>query len=734
MRKNELRQLRALNATPQMMEKAKLYDSVADSRFNHKTGKFEPYTRKEYKYDQMIRVQNLNGYIKISVFLRKWMEKGIKTPRYEIFVNAEGSEWITRELDKNGEENCWREAMVKNLEDVCISMWVNQKERTFANRDAKDTLNRLEIRGINSSLTMLRRLDKWQQQALDEKTKLKEQKEQEPWDKDMAMVPKIISSFEEWMRKETPDQYYIFYEYKRNQKVGFCSRCHKYVPINQPRHQKGTKCPHCKIKAKFMSSGKIKTLSTVGYGEIIQKIDGGIVIRRFKQSQYYKGQDYINPDIYTMELERDLIFNDGTHKKYSWESYKNKLIRWIPERYPLAYSHVETKLYKRNISRIDSPIIKYSAILLWDKLPGATERYLEKERKHPVIEMLARIGMFQLAKSLYGFGDWQLEEQEDIWLDEKCTELHKILGIDKSRLKRLKAMDGGTIALQWMQIEKGIDTIWPDEMIHDFDNEEIYPYCIEDMRISISYAKAYNYLKKQSKLSGDSLYQTYNTWADYLNMAEQLKMNISLSQINRPKDLKAAHNECILLRESKSMEKQAKQIEKKWKKVNSQLAKLKKFEYKNGDYQIVVPEKVVDIVREGTILKHCVHTCDYYFDRIQRDESYLFFLRHSSNPDVPWYTLEVEPSGNIRQKRTTGDNQNADFQEAVEFLKKWQKYYQKQLTKEEKKLGEKANEARLKNYAELRKKGNKVWHGKLAGQLLADVLEADFMEVSENVG
>ena len=95
---------------------------------------------------------------------------------------------------------------------------------------------------------------------------------------------------------------------------------------------------------------------------------------------------------------------------------------------------------------------------------------------------------------------------------------------------------------------------------------------------------------------------------------------------------------------------------------------------------------------------------------------------------MPWYTLEVEPSGNIRQKRTTGDNQNPDFDKALGFLKKWQKFFKKQLTEEEKELGKKADKLRKENYAELRKNGNKVWHGKLAGQLLADVLEADFME------
>lgn len=95
---------------------------------------------------------------------------------------------------------------------------------------------------------------------------------------------------------------------------------------------------------------------------------------------------------------------------------------------------------------------------------------------------------------------------------------------------------------------------------------------------------------------------------------------------------------------------------------------------------------------------------------------------------MPWYTLEVEPSGNIRQKRTTGDKQNKDFEKAVPFLKKWQQYFKEKLTKEEKELGEMSNILRKKEYRKLREDGNKVWHGPLAGKLLADVLEADFME------
>lgn len=227
--------------------------------------------------------------------------------------------------------------------------------------------------------------------------------------------------------------------------------------------------------------------------------------------------------------------------------------------------------------------------------------------------------------------------------------------------------------------------------------------------------------------AGRALHLIEDTWRDYLNMAEKAKMDVSNERIWKPKDLQAAHNEVVFILQQGEMEKEAEELEKKWPKVNGNLPKLKKFEYADKDFAVLAPENILDIVKEGRILQHCVHTCDFYFDRIQRDETYLFFLRRAEHKDIPWYTLEVEAGGNIRQKRTTGDNQNKDFDEAVPFLKKWQKIFVKRLSKEEKEAGKKADQARIQEYEELRKNENRVWHGKLAGQLLADVLEADFM-------
>lgn len=727
MQKSILRSLRSLPATKQMMEKAK------------ETVKREDYcgypprkrTFIEPRYEQLARVQELSGYIKVAIFLTEWMKKGIRTPRYEVFVDKENGVFITRELDEKGTEKAWRESMVKNLEGVCVrTYWRGWRETpTFISRDGRDTLGRLMLKNDDGEKG-LNRLDRWQQEQINRNRMEMERKEQEPWDKDMKLIPKLPDGFEEWMRKEVCRETFIFYTYDRKgAKEGYCSRCKKRVPIKEPRHGKGTKCPSCKKPAIFKADSKIQTLLVNSYdAEILQKIPGGIVIRGYSQSQSYRGKNYESPGIFTREGSRLLIMDDGTVKRYLWTNYKNRFMRWVPDKeytpYRTYYWSSRIKLYKRNLKTVKktTKILQRSAAELWEDLPVPLSSYLAIEQGNPAVEMLAKIGMFRMAEEIIR------ESYNKGLIKQDETELPKMLRVDKARLKRLKEMDAGIGELRWMQMEKMANTIWPDEMIKDLGREGIKTSDFGFLDITIDFRKEWNYVKKQAAIMDDTMTHALVTWRDYLYMAEKMKKNIKLEQIRKPKNVKRAHDELVMLEKQNGIEKQAKTLEKKFKKVNKQLKKLAKFEYEQGDYLIIAPKKVADIVKEGVILGHCVHTCDYYFSRIQDDESYLFFLRKTESPDMPWYTLEVEPSGNIRQKRTTGDKQNKDFEKALPFLKKWQKFFKKQLTKEEQELGVRADRLRKEGYRKLREDGNRVWHGPLAGQLLADVLESDFME------
>ena len=119
-----------------------------------------------------------------------------------------------------------------------------------------------------------------------------------------------------------------------------------------------------------------------------------------------------------------------------------------------------------------------------------------------------------------------------------------------------------------------------------------------------------------------------------------------------------------------------------------------------------------------------------YFDRINRRESYILFLRKAAEPQKPWITLEMEPDGTVRQKSTAYSRQAEERPQIEAFLKKWQKKVTGRLTGKEKKLAENSRELRKKELAELREKQVIIRNGDFGGILAADMLEDDLMEAA----
>lgn len=236
--------------------------------------------------------------------------------------------------------------------------------------------------------------------------------------------------------------------------------------------------------------------------------------------------------------------------------------------------------------------------------------------------------------------------------------------------------------------------------------------------------------------------EQYNQWVDYLRMAERLGMK-NLSPF--PGDLKTAHDDLIAMENGRKIKEQmefvkkqapatAAEILKRYPKTEKLLEKLKKYSYADGTYSIVIPEKVEDIVFDSMTLLLCTHRQDAsgsfrYFERINRRESYIFFVRKNSDINTPWYQIEAEPGGTVRQKRTTGDEQfDKDMKSIVPFLIKWQEHLASILDDNDHKDVQNATAQRIKQYDALRKEGKKINYGVMAGKLLVDALEADLLE------
>ena len=289
--------------------------------------------------------------------------------------------------------------------------------------------------------------------------------------------------------------------------------------------------------------------------------------------------------------------------------------------------------------------------------------------------------------------------------------------------------------LEWLQYEKKNDKQLEDSIIKYFEEQNISPSDLNFVITKMSPSKICNYVKKQSNAMNRPPKELISTWEDYMSMGKKLKMDTDQEQIYKPKNLEWSHNSLVALCGGKEIVERVLEVCKLFPDVDDICQSIReKYEFKDKHYQIVVPQKVEDIIMEGRVLGHCLDRGDIYFERIHSKESFIVFLRKADEPEIPYYTLEIEPGGTARQKRTLGDKQNADFEEAKKFILKWQKQIRKRLSAEDMALAEKSAVLRVEELRELRRTQAKIWHGHLSGKLLADVLEEDLMEAEMSMG
>ena len=271
--------------------------------------------------------------------------------------------------------------------------------------------------------------------------------------------------------------------------------------------------------------------------------------------------------------------------------------------------------------------------------------------------------------------------------------------------------------------------------------EVVSDYTLMDLCEKYGTRPTLKYLRQVSRragaVNGEIKRQIAYDWEDYIRMAKKVGVDLKVESNRYPLQLARRHNEMIaVIREKDAIasaerrREMAVNLDKKFgvAKVMKRIRKL--YEYKGEKYSIIVPADLFDIVKDSTFLGHCVANTNRYYERISSEESYIVFLRYTDKPSRPWYTLEIEPGGTIRQKRSYSNEQYSDLQEAVPFLKEWQQVVQKRMDEKERKLAVESKEKRNKEFEELTVNGNIIHTGRYAGKLLVDELMKDLMEAA----
>lgn len=340
-------------------------------------------------------------------------------------------------------------------------------------------------------------------------------------------------------------------------------------------------------------------------------------------------------------------------------------------------------------------------------------------------------------------------EKVDVWgsnyygkLKLTGTTLEEVFLLqDKQKINRIRDEDGGERMLEWMWYSYKTGKKISKETIAYMEENEISPEDYANYIESQSPQQVQNYLEKQRAAGYKEMKpkEVLDQWMDYLSMCVAAGKDLTDDMVLKPRDLKLRHDQAVAdanqLKIVKEMQRnkeyraeKAEEMRKKYPEAEKNLDEIReRYEYKDEEYIITVPRDLVEIIEDGQALHHCAGASERYFDRIESRETYICFLRRTETPKIPFYTIEVEPSGTIRQHRSYLDEEPG-IEEIRGFLRKWQKELKKRLTEEDKRLAKISKEKRELNIKEMEEKNNtRVLKG-LAEDFMENLL--DFEEIA----
>ena len=684
------------------------------------------------KYRLFMRCTVENGIFKASLYSPDLMRLGNRKASYDVFVDRKARQFIT--YDRANKK--WLKAKMDRLDwfqnspswiYYCANVWVSDTDAATIKKYFGDKAN--GYKGI---------LD-FQYEIRKEELDRRHKKETAPWDADMALIPKLPKDWRRWVDKVGIPENYIFYHYqKRGAKTGYCTYCGKEVPIKgRPHHNQEGRCACCGHKITFKAIGRAGCFSTdEHFVYLLQRIADGFTVRTFIARRIYHKEQRQTPTLFCRELERTIYNYDLTCRTYYWGRYKDQTYRWND--YPPTYSWWSPgyyskdgrgRIYGKTLPALAKRELRVTGLEQWihaHKMIADPYKYLNIAQKIPQLEQIGKANINRLYEECFS----------DTGKVASCikapheTRLTKALGIDTRQLGRLRALNGGYAILSWLQKEKELNRPISNEFICWFYRNKILTHELDFIWDKMTPVQIYNYLNRQATENRESVRQTLITWQDYLSMAEKQGLDPDDEIIYRARKLKQRHDELAACFVRGSCAETAAEFSQKFPHVESICQSLKKYEYDNGKYAVVAPTGILDIVVESTILQHCIRRNDRYYDRMERHESYLLFLRKSEAPALPYYTIEIEPNGTIRQVRTKYNRHESDFEDVKQFLAIWQAAIAGRLTNDDLIMADKSKKLRQESFNQMREMDIRINNGYLKGRRLVDILTADLMEAA----
>lgn len=448
-----------------------------------------------------------------------------------------------------------------------------------------------------------------------------------------SWFPEITQDIKDFCNKKAFKEVYLFYSKfdKKRKRKCTCSKCGKIFTIDySPKHKSYDKCPICGTQAvwfaeQYQHSIQDETRLCTAYrheGQLILRWHN--VIRKYWNSR--PRLEFMN-DAYTFYIKSKgkekpityLYTQLGYFRGVDWTNARNNEICYHP-----AYVYTENlyEVFGHNYCNVDlAKILKNQQ----HKINFAG--LLDNLKKIPQTEYVCKLGLVTLAAQL---------DESDYGEGKKFSD---ILGITKQYLPMYKSLD---ISVDEHRLIRDIPGFVSESLFRKFRTLEIEPARYENIKDCLkhqTFQTLINYIYKENEIAsngGNITAARVVQWlADYYGMCDDMDIPINKGTV-RPRELKKSHDRLV---ERYNLVKT--EIKDRKSKAALELVNNWFTEYGDNEYCIKVPHYKSDFIREGQALNHCVGRFNYYDNHI-KGEKMIFFVRKSSDPEIPYFTAEVD--------------------------------------------------------------------------------------------
>lgn len=471
--------------------------------------------------------------------------------------------------------------------------------------------------------------------------------------------------------------------YSKKNGEAYCQKCNTKLFVGKKFAKAGDTvvCPSCGHKM-TCDVWRLKYYSQTGVGVIPDNEDGKFVLRYFFIYKQCNGKTPETFPIKYYEVVREYYDNKGNFKTY--EMYDEKWKRCRLKNNEYYYSYYSNRMLGMH-TRMDSD---FSAIYTSDinKHKNDALKYIDLCKMFKNFEMKSWLTFHAAIIDV-------IKCKEFFEYTQKCKFntllrelLYRWIEIDTTKKSHFDMLKISKEQYKTLDKKSTIDDILKMRDINTYHlrNEEEYQLFVKHLKhcwnknqlielMPMTIYKFGKYMETQA--------QNANYYYDYLRMSQELGLDLKNTFVSTPKDLKASHDMVTDMYNEMKFDIKLKNLAEEANKRASEFApvveRCKEYEYEDGDYEVVAPKSAFEIGNEGFKLRHCVAM---YIGDIITGSKNILFLRKKSEPDVPFYTIEIIENMITQCKSYRNSPRTAPVEE---FLQKFAKNFKLTIDKKE---------------------------------------------------